>query len=168
MHGYYEINPEEAKIVKLIFGWVGNDGLTLRTIVRKLHELGIKPRNSKRGVWNTSTLSTMLRNKAYIGEARWGSSYAVVPENPTNKDRYRKMKKSSRKIKPEEEWVASKIPVPSIIDVNLFTQVREQLKTSKQVLIKLDPARLISVFAKKQDYEPFAVPIYYPVLFDIN
>ncbi len=130
LHGYYEINPEEAKIVKMIFGWVGEGGLTLRTIVRKLYELGLKPRVSKRGVWNTSTLSTMLRNKAYIGEARWGSSYAVVPENPINTDRYRKMKKSSRKIKPEEDWVASKIPVPSIIDAKLFAQVREQLKTN--------------------------------------
>jgi site-specific DNA recombinase len=49
-HGYYEINPDEARIVKLIFSWVADDGCTLRKIVRKLQELGIKPRKSKRGV----------------------------------------------------------------------------------------------------------------------
>ena len=75
-------------------------------------------------------MSTLLRNKAYIGEARWGSSYAVAPENPTNKEKYRKMKKSSRRIKPQEEWIASSIPVPVIIDRDLFIKVRAQLKTN--------------------------------------
>lgn len=126
-HGYYEINPEEARVVKIIFGWVGEEGLTLRNIVRKLHELGIKPRLSKRGVWSTSTLTTMLRNRTYVGEAHWGISYAVVPKNPTNKEKYRKMKKSSRRIKPQEEWIASNIPVPPIVDEKLFILVGKQL-----------------------------------------
>ena len=73
-HGYLEINPEEARVVRMIFSWVANDGMTLRAIVRKLQQLGIRPRESKRGVWSTSTLSTMLRHRAYIGEAHWGSS----------------------------------------------------------------------------------------------
>lgn len=129
-HGYYQINPSEAKTVRMIFSWIGDEGITLRTAVRKLYELGIKPRNSKRGVWNTSTLSTMLKNRAYVGQAHWGSSYATIPENPRNKEKYRKMKKSSRRIKPEEEWIASKIPVPPIIDEKLFIRVREQLQTN--------------------------------------
>lgn len=123
--GYYVINEEEARVVKMIFIWIAEDGLTLRKIVRKLHELGIKPRKSKRGVWNTSTLSHLLRNKAYIGEAQWGRSYAVVPENPINKDKYRKMKKSSRRFRPKEEWIT--IPVPAIIDKKLFMRARAQL-----------------------------------------
>ncbi|MFH1385728.1 MAG: recombinase family protein [Patescibacteria group bacterium] len=130
IHGCYEINPEESRIVKMIFNWVAEDGLTIRKVIGRLRELGIKPRKSKRGVWSTSTLTTMLRNKAYIGEAHWGSSYAVVPKNPINKELYRKIKKTSRKIKPEEEWIASKIPVPPIIDEKLFLRVREQLKTN--------------------------------------
>jgi site-specific DNA recombinase len=127
-HGYYEINQTEARVVKMIFGWVADEGLTLRKVVKRLQELGIKPRESKRGVWSTSTLTTILRNRAYVGEAHWGSSYAVVPENPTNTEKYRKTKKSSRRIKPEEEWIASKIPVPPIIDKELFERVRTQLK----------------------------------------
>ncbi|MBU4274252.1 recombinase family protein [Patescibacteria group bacterium] len=126
--GYYEVNPKESKVVKMIFAWVGDEGLTLRKVVRRLQELGIKPRKSKRGVWNTSTLSTLFRNRAYIGEARWGSSYAVVPVNPYNKEKYRKLKKSSRRNKPEEEWIASKIPVPVIIDRELFYKTRKRLE----------------------------------------
>lgn len=127
-HGYYEINPEEARIITMIFSWVANEGMTLRAIVRKLQEMGIKPRKSKRGVWNTSTLSTLLRNRAYVGEARWGSSYAVVPEHPLKHEKYKKMKKTSRRKKPKEEWMI--IPVPAIIAPEVFDKARKQLETN--------------------------------------
>ena len=129
-HGYYEINEEEARVVRMIFEWIANDGLTIRGVVSKLQELGIKPRRSKRGVWATSTLTTLLRHKAYIGRTHWGSSYAVVPENPMKFQQYKKVKKTSRKMKPEEEWIASNITVPVIVDEVLFNKVREQLKTN--------------------------------------
>ena len=125
-HGYYQINENEARIVRMIFKWVADESLTIRKVVMRLHELGIKPRKSKRGVWNTSTLSTMLAHKAYIGEAHWGSSYAVVPERPQKIEKYKKMKKTSRKIKPETEWIT--IPVPAIIDRDLFTRARKRLE----------------------------------------
>jgi len=128
VHGYYVINEEEARVVRMIFNFVALEGLTLRKVVRKLQELGIKPRKSKRGVWSTSTLSTMLRHKAYIGESHWGSSYAIVPENPTNHEKYRRMKKTSRKIRSENEWY--KIPVPAIIEKGVFNKAREQIETN--------------------------------------
>jgi len=127
-HGYYVIKEDEAKVVKMIFSWVANEGLTLRTIVKKLQEMGIRPRKSKRGVWNTSTLSTMLRHKVYIGQTHWGSSYAVVPEKPLKNEKYKKMKKSSRRKRPEQEWI--NIPVPAIITPDLFEKVGNQLKTN--------------------------------------
>ena len=127
-HGYYEVNQEEAKVVKMIFAWVANDGMTLRAIVRKLQELGIQPRNSKRGVWSTSTLSTMLRHRGYIGEAHYGASYAVVPERPLKNEKYKKQKKTSRKLRPAEEWIT--IPIPAIIEQSVFEKAGQQLKTN--------------------------------------
>ncbi len=127
-HGYYEINPEEARVVKMIFSWVANDGMTLRAIVRKLQQLGIRPRNSKRGVWSTSTLSTMLRHKGYIGEAHYGASYAVVPERPLKNEKYKKQKKTSRRLRPTEEWIT--IPIPAIIEPKVFEKAGQQLKTN--------------------------------------
>ena len=124
-HGYYEVNSDEARVVKMIFQWVAVDGLTLRQVIRRLHESGIRPRESKRGVWYTSTLSSLLRNTSYIGKAVWNASYAAVPEKPRNKDTYRKIKKSSRKVRPKEEWVT--IPVPAIIDAALFERARDRL-----------------------------------------
>jgi site-specific DNA recombinase len=125
-HGYYKINELEANVLKQIFSWIADEKLTMRAVIRRLQELGIAPRKSKRGVWNISTLSTLLRNKTYIGEAHYGASYAVIPENPNNHEKYKKIKKTSRKSKPEEDWI--KIPTIAIIDEKLFYRAQEQLK----------------------------------------
>ncbi len=132
-HGYYKINEEEAKVVNMIFNWIGNEGSNIRRVVLQLQELGIMPRKSKRGVWNTSTLTTMLRNETYIGLGHWGSSYSVVPENPLKIEKYRKMKKTSRRMKPKEDWIASAIPVPAILDKDLFYRTRAQLKKNSEL-----------------------------------
>lgn len=132
--GYYEINESEAEVVKNIFSWVANDGLRLRGIVKKLQELGIPPRKSKRGVWNTSTLSTLLKNKTYIGEGHYGASYAVVPEKPIKIGGYKKNKKTSRKMRPEEEWI--KIPTPKIIEENTFIRAGQRLKTNFEMSVR--------------------------------
>ncbi len=125
VHGYYETNEAEIENLKRIFAFA-DEGLTLRGIVRKLQELGMKPRESARGVWSTSTLSHLLRNRTYIGEAYYGKSYGVVPEKPFKTEKYRKMKKTSRRIRPEEEWV--KIAVPPVIERDLFLRVQEKLR----------------------------------------
>jgi site-specific DNA recombinase len=125
-HGYYEINPEEARVVRMIFGWVADEGFTIRQVVRRLQDLGIRPRKSKRGVWNPSTLTTLLRNRAYIGEAHWRSTIAVVPQKPISREKYRRMKKSSRKPRPREEWLT--VPVPPILDKALFDKARERIE----------------------------------------
>src|SRR3989344_4209839 len=128
IHGYYEINEAEAKIVRMIFSCIANQHMAIREVVRQLQQRGIAPRKSKRGVWNTSSLHNMLRNKTYIGEGHWGASYSVVPENPIKIEKYKKLRKSSRRMRPEEEWIASKIPVPAIMDGDLFDRTRAQLK----------------------------------------
>jgi site-specific DNA recombinase len=58
----------------------------------------------------------------------WGASYAVAPERPLKTVAYRKLKKSSRRMRPKEEWVT--IPVPAIIDRALFNQVRDRLNSN--------------------------------------
>lgn len=132
--GYYEINEREADVVKSIFSWVADDGLTLRGVVRKLQELNIPPRKSKRGVWSTSTLSTLLRNKTYIGEGHYGASYAVVPEKPLKVGGYKKNKKTSRKVRPEEEWI--KIQTPILIEADLFARAGQKLAANFEQCVR--------------------------------
>lgn len=52
---------------------------------------------------------------------------------------------------------------------SLPDNVKENIqKKSNTAIMPLDAHRLVAVFYKKQDYEPFAVPMGYPVLEDIN
>ena len=133
-HGFLKIDANEAGVVRLLFDWVGNRGLTLRQVVRRLQEQGIRPRRSERGVWNTSTLSTLLRNSVYIGEAHWGSSHSVVPKHPLKTDTYRKIKKTSRRLNPKEEWLF--VPVPAIVEKDLFDRTRAQLANNYALCIR--------------------------------
>ncbi|MGA2968133.1 MAG: recombinase family protein, partial [Candidatus Levyibacteriota bacterium] len=126
--GYFRINKREAEVVKMIFSWIADQGFSVRDVVKKLQELNISPRRSKRGVWNTSTLSNILRNETYVGKAYYYKSYAVVPENPLKQEKYRKVKKTSRRLRPHEEWI--NIPCPRLINQELFDRTRQQLKSN--------------------------------------
>jgi site-specific DNA recombinase len=53
----------------------------------------------------------------------------VVPENPTSKEKYRKIKKSSRRTRPESEWFT--ISVPAIVDKDVFSRVQDKLKANR-------------------------------------
>jgi hypothetical protein len=59
-------------------------------------------------------------------------------------------------------------------DRELFDNLPDDVKAAikrrgvTQVLLPLDMSRTVGVFYKKQDYEPFAVPMGFPVLEDIN
>lgn len=131
---HYEINEDEARVVRIIFECIANEGLTIRKVVKRLQDLGITPRHSKRGVWNTSTLGTMLRNRTYIGVGHYGSSYAVVPDRPWKKEGYKKVKKTSRRMRPKEEWI--NIPTPAIIDEDLFNRAQVQLKRNFEMSVR--------------------------------
>ena len=53
---------------------------------------------------------------------------------------------------------------------NLDEETRKKIenKSNGAVLIGLDPDKMVAVFYKKQDYEPLAIPMGFPVLDDIN
>jgi site-specific DNA recombinase len=123
---HYEVNEAEARIVQMLFSWIADEQFTIRRAIKRLHELDILPRKSKRGVWNTSTLITLLKNKTYIGEGHFGASYAVVAQRPLKQVVYRRHKKTSRKMRPEAERI--KIPTPRLICDELFDRVQAQLK----------------------------------------
>lgn len=122
---YFKINKYEAGIVKQIFQWVVTEGLTVRGIVKRLQRLKIQPRKSKRGVWSTGTISRMLRNESYIGKSHYNKSQAVVPKNPLKNQKYKRIKKTSRRKRPREEWF--EIPIPPILSEDVFYKVQKQL-----------------------------------------
>lgn len=63
--GHFEIMPEEAAIVQLIFRLYIHDNMGLRRIARYLNEQGITTRRG--GHWSMVSIYDMLRNRTYVG-----------------------------------------------------------------------------------------------------
>ncbi len=65
------INPDEAKVVKIIFDLYTNQKIGTNLIAKELDKLNIKPRNQE--YWSQQTIRSILDNPVYIGKIRWGA-----------------------------------------------------------------------------------------------
>ena len=70
---YYEIDEEQARVVRRVFELYGVDGLSIGAIAHLLNEQAI-PTCKRRGRWERSTVWGMLRNPAYKGQACFGKT----------------------------------------------------------------------------------------------
>lgn len=132
--GSFEIEEHEAKVMKKIFEWIGNEGMTIRQVIKRLYEQNITPRKSKKGHWSTSTLSKRLRDETYIGITYYNKTLSIKPKNPRNLAKYKRIKKSSRVMKIKADWHA--IKVPTLIEKDLFEKVQKQLVLNDVLAIR--------------------------------
>lgn len=118
--------PEEANVVKKIFKWY-DCGLTMGQIAEnlikdKVYRPGYKKGNkSNLGEfgWTHSTISKILKNKAYIGHTEYGKVINLSYKS-----------KKTKQI-PREEWkVAENTHVP-IISKIMFDSVQRKLKLNE-------------------------------------
>lgn len=65
-----------------------------------------------------------------------------------------------------------KTPEDLAVFKSLSPEIQKRIKTPsvlwREMYIPLDPEKLFFVFYKKQDYEPFAVPMAFPVMYDVE
>jgi site-specific DNA recombinase len=124
--GYFSVNEKEAEVVRQVFQWVA-DGVSLRDVIRRLQEQGTPPKKQKRMTWTKGPIARMLANTTYITEHYYNKTEATITKNPKNPEqRYRRIKKNSRKARPKEEWLMVK--VPRIVSDELFEKVQQQLE----------------------------------------
>ena len=72
----YVVQFAEAQIVKEMFSWCGIEGYSLNQICKRLKEKGIITRTGKT-TWDRATVLGLLRNPAFMGEARFTSPTTV-------------------------------------------------------------------------------------------
>jgi site-specific DNA recombinase len=128
----FELVEEEAAVIRQIFNWVGKERLTLGAVIRRLSEHQVMTKKGK-AHWDRSTIWYMLKNPAYKGQAAFGKSKVGtrLPYIRPRKDSSEQPKQySSRYSAEEEDWIY--IPVPAIIEENLFDAVQEQLDENKK------------------------------------
>lgn len=67
-HGMLKVYPEEAKIVKEIYGWY-LEGKSMGEICEMLNSAHV--RSKRGGVWAKKCVSSILKNPVYCGYLRW-------------------------------------------------------------------------------------------------
>lgn len=126
------LNEKEAEVVKMIFNWLGNEGVSIKEIVRKLYEKGVQPRKNKNEFWSTGPILRLLRCDSYItGTIYYNKNEAVETKNPRKEEKYRKIKKGSRKVRPRTEWYPYKVP-KILDDWDLFNRVQKILDNNRR------------------------------------
>ena len=128
---YYQINEEEALVVKEVYRLYTEDLLSIGDVVRELNRRKI-PTKKRQSPWERSTVWAMLRNPAYMGKACFGKTERTERQKITKPLREKggySARNSCSKEKPREEWI--EIPVPAIITAETFELAQERLRKNK-------------------------------------
>ena|SRR5712691_1877457 len=128
----YDVVPEEARVVRELFAWVGLEGLSLGAVVQRLTTQGV-PTHKGRPRWDRATVRGILRNPAYYGAAHYGKTR--LEPRPASRRAAR-----GRPALPRHDQVArptpaaehAVIPVPALVSQELFDAVAGRLADNRQ------------------------------------
>jgi site-specific DNA recombinase len=128
----YEIVPDEARLVRQVFAWVGRDRQTIGEVCRRLTRAGEVTRTGKT-VWDRSMVWGMLKNPAYIGTAAFGKT-RQEPLRPRLRAQRGRPLQPRRAVStvdmPPADWVS--IPVPALVEPEVFAAVQAPLQENRR------------------------------------
>jgi site-specific DNA recombinase len=129
------IEPAEAEVVQSMYRALVEDHLSCRQIAKRLNASHTPTPSGKNQVWHPATVSSILTNRVYAGQARYNYRQPVVP-------RYRKLEtaqrhelKTGRSYRPERDWVWS--AAPAMISRELFEKAQVQLHRNAELARKM-------------------------------
>jgi len=125
---HFTINEKEAEVVRLIFDLVGNRGMSVYGVRAELGKRGIPAPKGGRYWWSTALLN-LLHNTSYYGEHYYNKRECIEPKNPRKIVKYKRILKSSRKMKDKKHWW--KVAIPAIIDKDLFDRAQAQIDKNR-------------------------------------
>jgi site-specific DNA recombinase len=128
----YEMLPDEARVVRQVFAWVGRDRLTIGEVCRRLTQAREVTRTGKT-VWDRSVVCGLLKNPAYQGTAAFGKTRQgpLRPRLRAQRNRPMQPRRAvSTNAVPPQEWIT--IPVPALVAPAVCAAVQEQLQENKR------------------------------------
>ena len=132
----YVIDENEVPVVRQVYQWYTEEGLSLGAIARRLTEQGVPTRRGK-ARWERSVVWAMLRNPAYVGRAAYGKTESAERRRITRPLRQRggfsKRCRANRE-RPREQWI--EIAVPALISEPTFARAQERLAQNQRLSIK--------------------------------
>jgi len=126
------VDEREALVVRKIWNWFGNENLSINEIRRKLYGEKIYPKKNKSKYWAKTQIIRLLQCESYVsGVVYYNKTEAVAPKNPIKKTKYRKIKKSSRRVRPKEDWIPYQVE-PLIDDHSLYHRIMKRLNLNQK------------------------------------
>lgn len=123
-------HPVEAGVVRSIYRWYTEEGLTLHQIVHRLNAMGeaAPPRGKQ---WRYSTVRAILTQPAYTGRAYYGRTMTRPEAVGRPKKRGRGwLKRPEHRPRPPEEWI--EIPVPPLLTEEEWLRAQERLAMNQK------------------------------------
>src|SRR6266498_930845 len=125
-----QVDDDAARVVRQIFTWYIEEGLTLYGIAQRLIARGI-PTPTGRQYWNPSSVRKILTNSTYQGTAYANQKQAVPAKrrHPLIGREPRGEGGESYRLRPADEWIG--VPVPAVIDAQRFAQAQQRLQRNQ-------------------------------------
>ena len=127
--GHLVIDENEAEVVRMLYGWLIEERMTVRQILKRLNAGPWLPR-SKSSRWSASVVHRILSDPTYSGTA-YANRYRYVPPERPRARGPRSGENTCRKLRPKEEWIP--IPVPSLIDQETHRLAQAQLERNARL-----------------------------------
>jgi site-specific DNA recombinase len=121
--GFWEVNPDEAKIVQYIFDLYVYENLKGSQISDRLNNESVPCRGAK---WWASQIYEVLKSETYTGTAYMFKRKSVEPKKYPKAKIYRKKVNTAKVYRPREDWFG--IPVTPIIEKQIWDKAQELLK----------------------------------------
>jgi site-specific DNA recombinase len=124
--------PDEARVVRQVFDWVGRDRLTIGEVCRRLTQASEVTRTGK-AVWDRSVVWGLLKNPASQGPAAFGKT-RQGPRRPRLRAQRNRPVQPRRAVSthavPPEAWIT--IPGPALVEPAVFAAMQEPLRETKR------------------------------------
>ena len=122
--GHLVVDDAEAELVRMLYGWLVDEQMTIRQMLKRLNAGPYHPRSGRRP-WGSSVVHHILADPVYAGVA-YANRYDYVPARKPRRDRGpRNHEPSCRRLKPREQWIA--VPVPALVDADTWDRAQAQL-----------------------------------------
>lgn len=119
-----EINEKEAETVRYIFNAYALENKSWAQIIRSLEKMGATTKSGNK-VWDTTTLSNILKNHTYAGTRYFNTRFLVKEErNPIRAIKYGK-----KIFRDKSQWIP--IKVPAIVSQEIFDKAQERIERQR-------------------------------------
>lgn len=129
--GQLEVIAEEAAIIRQMFAWVDQEGLSIRRVAERLTQRGVSPKQGG-SKWRTSSVRRILRNEMYAGVWYYNKHEACEPLTTSPRSGYKRLLKSSNRLRQVSDWLPVKLLEHLwIIDRQQWQRVQKQIDRNR-------------------------------------